>query len=332
MEKRRLGRSELEVSAVVFGAWAIGGWMWGGNDRAESVGAIRAAIDAGVTTIDTAPIYGQGLSEEIVGEAIRGLPRNEVQILTKCGLRWDAVAGEFFFESEGTDGRPVRAYRHAGYDSVIAECEASLRRLGTDYIDLLQVHWPDPTTPIAETMDALATLVHQDKVRAIGVSNFSVEQMREADEAVSLVSNQLPYSMVNRGIEDDLVPYCLEHGKSILAYSPLQRGLLTGKYAPGHVFAKGDHRAENEFFADESIRRVNAFLDEIRPIADGHRATLTQLVIAWTIAQPGITAALVGARDAAQARANAKGGTIKLGAAELAEIRERMMELEVVES
>jgi aryl-alcohol dehydrogenase-like predicted oxidoreductase len=329
MEKRRLGKSELEVSAVIFGAWAIGGWMWGGNDRAESVGAIRAAIDAGVTTIDTAPIYGQGLSEELVGEAIRHVPRDEVQILTKCGLRWDAVAGEFFFESEGADGRPVRTYRHASHDSVIAECEASLRRLGTDYIDLLQVHWPDPTTPISETMDALATLVHQDKVRAIGVSNFSVEQIREADEAVSLVSNQLPYSMVNRGIEADLVPYCREHGKSILAYSPLQRGLLTGKYAPGHVFAKGDHRAENEFFTDDNIRRVNAFLDEIRPIADGHRATLTQLVIAWTIAQPGITAALVGARDAAQARANAKGGTIKLGAAELTEIRERMAGMEL---
>jgi aryl-alcohol dehydrogenase-like predicted oxidoreductase len=330
MERRRLGRSEIEVSAVIFGAWAVGGWMWGGNDRAQSVAAIRAAIDAGVTTIDTAPIYGQGLSEEIVGEAIRHVPRHEVEVLTKCGLRWDVEVGEFFFESEGNDGRRVRTYRHAGYDSVIAECEASLRRLRTDYIDLLQVHWPDPTTPIHETMEALATLVNQEKVRAVGVSNFSVEQMREAERTVSLVSNQLPYSMVNRGIEADLVPYCREHGKSILAYSPLQRGLLTGKYEAGHVFAKGDHRAENEFFEPENVRRVNAFLDEIRPIANGHRATLTQLVIAWTIAQPGITAALVGARDAAQARANAKGGTIKLSAAELTEIRERLTGMELM--
>jgi aryl-alcohol dehydrogenase-like predicted oxidoreductase len=327
MEMRSIGGSEVKVTKVVFGAWAVGGWMWGGNDHQKSIEAIRASIDSGITSIDTAPVYGQGLSEQIVGEAIRGLPRDEIQILTKCGLRWDAEVGEFFFDSEGADGRTVKTYRYAGRDSVLAECEASLRRLGTDYIDLYQLHWPDPTTPIAETMDAFATLVNQGKVRAIGVSNFSADQMHEADQSVSIVSNQVPYSMVNRGIESELVPYCIEHGKGILAYSPLQRGLLTGKFAPGHVFAAGDHRADNEFFSGENIRRVNEFLDAIRPIADGHRATVSQLAIAWAASQPGITAALVGARDALQARANAVGGHIRLSDAEQAEIRSRLAEL-----
>ncbi|MGH8046467.1 MAG: aldo/keto reductase [Chthoniobacterales bacterium] len=324
MKKRKLGGSNVEITPVVFGAWAAGGWMWGGNERSDSVAAIRASIEAGVTSIDTAPIYGQGLSEEIVGEAIRDFPRAELQILTKCGLRWDIEAGEYFFESEGNDGRPVHTYRYAARDSVIAECEASLQRLGTDYLDLLQLHWPDPTTPIAETMEALATLVNQGKVRAVGVSNYSLAQMKEAEQTISLSSNQMPYSMVLREIESDLVPYCIEHGKGILAYSPLQRGVLTGKYKPGHRFNRGDHRVEHVFFKDANIERINAFLDSIRPIADAHGATLTQFVIAWTIAQPGITAALVGARDAEQAMANAKGGDIELSSDEISQINARL--------
>ncbi len=320
MEKRKLGGSDVEVSVVVFGAWAAGGWMWGGNERAKSVEAIRASIDAGATSIDTAPIYGQGRSEEIVGEAIRDVERADVQLLTKCGLRWDSEEGEFFFESEGNDGGTVRTYRYAAKDGVIAECEASLRRLGTDYLDLLQLHWPDPTTPIEETMDAFATLAEQGKIRAAGVSNYSAAQMRADEQRVSLASNQVPYSMVNRGIEAELVPHCVERHKGILAYSPLQRGLLTGKYQPGHAFGPGDHRGDNEFFTDENVRRADAFLDCLRPIADRNGATLAQLVIAWTIRQPGITAALVGARDGEQARANARGGGIELSAEDLAAI------------
>ncbi len=156
-QPRRLGKSDVHDSPVIFGAWAVGGWMLGGNEHSKSVEAIRASIDAGVTSIDTAPIYGQGFSEELVGEAIRGLKRHGLQLLTKCGLRWDTEKGEYFFQSEGNDGKPVRTYRYAARDSIIAECEASLRRLGTDYLDLLQLHWPDPTTPIDETMEAFAT-------------------------------------------------------------------------------------------------------------------------------------------------------------------------------
>ena len=324
MEMRQLDGSEVKVSRVVFGAWAIGGWMWGGAEHRDAVAAIRASVDAGVTTIDTAPVYGQGRSEEIVGEAIRGLDRSKLQILTKCGLRWDAEVGEFFFEIQGNDGRRVRTFRYAGHDSAIAECEASLRRLGTDYIDVLQLHWPDPTTPIHETMEAFATLVNQGKVRAVGVSNYSVAQMAEAELTVGIVSNQVPYSMVNRGIEADVIPYCLEHGKAVLAYSPLQRGLLTGKFSPDHTFAPTDHRGRNEYFTPENIRRVNGFLGTLRDLAEDHDATLAQLVIAWTLAQPGITAALVGARDAEQALANARGGEIQLDPAEVELINKRL--------
>lgn len=330
MEKRRVGRTDLEITPVVFGSWAAGGWLWGGNERSDSVAAIRASIEAGVTSIDTAPIYGQGLSEEIVGEAIRDFPREDVQILTKCGLRWDVEKGEYFFESEGNDGLPVRTYRYAARDSVIAECEASLRRLGVDWIDLMQLHWPDPTTPIHETMEALASLVSQGKVRAVGVSNYTVEQMREAERTISISSNQMPYSMVLRDIERDVVPYCVEHGKGVLAYSPLQRGVLTGKYRPGHEFSHGDHRSVHVFFREGNVERINGFLDSIRPIAEGHGATIAQLVIAWTIARPGITGALVGARNAQQATANAAAAHLRLSEAEIAQINERLDALNLV--
>lgn len=319
--------NELRVTPVVFGAWPIGGWMWGGADRRNAVDAVRASIDAGVTSIDTAPIYGQGLSEEIVGEAIHGLNRSELQILTKCGLRWDTERGEFFFESEGNDGRTVRTYRHAGHDSVIGECEASLRRLGTDYIDLYQVHWPDPTTPIHETMEALGTLADQGKVRAVGVSNFSVEQMREAEETLGIVSNQVGYSMVNRGIEKELIPYCSEQRRAILAYSPLQGGLLTGKFSPERKFEATDHRGQSAYYKPENIRRVNAFLETLRPIAEDHNATMAQIVIAWTLVQPGITAALVGARDSRQALANARAVDVHLDQAELDRIDANLADL-----
>ena len=156
MEYRKLGNSDLNISVVTFGAWAAGGWMWGGTDRSEAVNAIRTAFDSGITSIDTAPAYGQGRSEEIVGEAIKTLPRDKVQILTKYGLRWDTDKGEFYFKSVDNNGKPINLHKYASKESIIKECEESLRRLGTDYIDLYQIHWADPTTPIQETMEAVA--------------------------------------------------------------------------------------------------------------------------------------------------------------------------------
>ena len=324
MEYRRLGNSTLELSAICFGAWAAGGWMWGGTERIDAIKAIRIAHDLGVTSIDTAPIYGQGNSEEIVGKAIKGLRRDKVQILTKYGMRWDLAKGDFAFHSADTKGKEIDIYKYAGKESIIKECEDSLRRLGTDYIDLYQIHWPDSTTPIKETMEAVAKLIEQGKIRYAGVCNFNVEQLQEAQKYVNIVSNQVPYSMVMKDIEEDVVPYCLEHNTSILAYSPLERGLLTGKMKPGHSFAEGDHRAGLYFFTDENIKRTDAFLKKIQPLAQEKRATLAQLVLRWTIEQPGITIALAGARNEKQSVENAWALTIKLSAEELAFINDEL--------
>src|SRR5450432_2372320 len=263
MEYRKLGNTDIKLSAITFGAWAIGGWMWGGAEKKDALEAIAASYDHGVTSIDTAPIYGQGRSEEIVGEALRSLPRDKVQILTKFGMRWDERKGRLDLKSTDNAGHPIDIYRYSGKDSVIKECEDSLRRLGTDYIDLYQQHWPDPTTPIAETMEALTQLIKQGKIRAAGVCNFSADQMAEAEKAISLTSNQVPYSMVERTIEGDVIPYCIDHHKAVIAYSPLQRGLLTGKIKPDHVFAPGDHRPETSFFNQENIRRIDDFLERL---------------------------------------------------------------------
>ncbi|WP_312134593.1 aldo/keto reductase [Sphingobacterium sp.] len=317
MEYRKLGNSELSVSAITFGAWAAGGWMWGSTDRNDAIEAIRASYDLGVTSIDTAPIYGQGTSEEIVGEAIKGLPRDQVQLLTKFGMRWDSDQGDFAFHSKNNDGEAIEIYKYAGKDSVIYECEQSLKRLGTDYIDLYQIHWPDVTTPIDETFEAVSRLVEQGKVRYVGVCNYNAAQMAEAERTIPLVSNQIPFSMVNRAVEDETVPYCIQHGKSVLAYSPLERGLLTGKIHAGYTFQEGDHRASLPHFQPDFIEKANILLERIKPLADDKKVSLSQLVLRWTIERAGITVALAGARNAEQAVQNAKAIDLNLSADEL---------------
>lgn len=330
MEYRKIGQTDLELPVITFGAWAAGGWMWGRTERKEAVEAIRASYDLGVDAIDTAPVYGQGTSEEIVGEAITGIPRDKVKILTKYGMRWDLKKGDFAFKSKNNDGAEIDIYKYSGRDSIVRECEDSLRRLRTDYIDLYQIHWPDVTTPIEETMEAVAQLIRQGKVRYAGVCNYNTQQMKEAERYVPLASNQVPYSMVKRDIEEGVVPYCISAGKSILAYSPMERGLLTGKMHPGYQFQEGDHRAKLYFFTDENIRRTNAFLAKIKPLADEKGATLAQLVLRWTVNRPGITIALAGARNKEQAVANLKAGDLNLTAAEMKLIDEHLERLEIV--
>jgi len=327
MEYRTLSNTNLTLSAITFGAWAVGGWMWGSSNRVKAIEAIRASYDMGVTTIDTAPVYGQGLSEQIVGEALHGIPRDKVQILTKFGMVWDEPKGSLAFHSRDNNGNPLDIYLYAGKESVIKECEDSLRRLKTDYIDLLQIHWPDKTTPMSETFEAVSKLIEQGKVRYAGVCNFSAAQIEEAEQYLSLASVQIPYSMVNRDIEKETVPYCIKHHKSVLAYSPLERGLLTGKMKPDHQFEEGDHRANHPSFTPENIRRVNHFLEQIKPIADSKGITLSQLVLRWTLEQPGITIALVGARDATQAVQNAEAGEIILNPSELEIIQHHLQSL-----
>ena len=227
-------------------------------------------------TIDTAPIYGFGRSEEVVGRAIAGR-RDKVRILTKYGMRWGDGPGTYYFSGHDPLGQPIDVYRYAGKDAIIAECEASLRRLGTDYIDLYQQHWPDPGTAIEESMEALAILLQQGKIRAAGVSNFAPDLIERAREIVPIVSVQSPYSMVNLAIEDDVLPYAREHGLGVLAYSPLQRGLLTGKISLDYHFPSTDHRGTNPYFSRENRIAINEMLASIKPYADDLGATLDQL-------------------------------------------------------
>ena len=327
MEYRQLGCSDVTVSAVSFGAWAIGGWMWGGQDPDDAVAAIRTAVDAGVTTFDTAAVYGFGASEELVGKALCDVRREDVQVLTKYSLRWNTLEGSHPWESADAEGNKLTVVRNATKKGVIWECEQSLRRLQTEYIDLYQCHWRDTSTPVEETMEAVEKLIKDGKIRAAGVSNFTLDEIQAATACVPLASVQPPYSMINRGIEDDILPYCREHNIGILAYSPLQRGLLTGKITMDHTFNDGDHRPTTREFQPANRRRILDLLADIRPIAAAHGITLAQLAIAWTIHRPGITAALVGARNPHQAAENAAGGEIQLADDELAHINDRLAEL-----
>ncbi|WP_111706238.1 aldo/keto reductase [Lutibacter citreus] len=330
MKYRKLGNTDLKLSAVTFGSFAIGGWLWGGTEHNTAVEAIKASYDLGVTSIDTAPVYGMGISEKIVGEAIKDIPRDKVQILSKFGMRWDLAKGSLVFKSKDNSGKDVDIYKYAGKESIIKECEDSLKRLGTDYIDLYQLHWPDITTPIEETMEAVNLLIKQGKIRYAGVCNYNIEQLAEAEKYTNLVSNQVPYSMVLRDIEEKVVPYCIENGKGILAYSPLERGLLTGKMKPGYKFGEGDQRASMYFFKDENLRRTNEFLQKIKPIADAKGLTLGQLVILWTLEQPGISITLVGARNAQQAIQNAKATDASLTAEEIDIINRHLNQLVLI--
>lgn len=327
MEYRQLGQSQLKPSVIVFGAWAIGGAMWGDADEGDAIAAIRASMDAGVNAIDTAPVYGLGQSERLVAKAVAGR-RDKVLIFTKFGLRVDREEGEYHF-AMNFFGKPVKVYKNARKHRVLEEVETSLRDLNTDYIDLYQYHWRDNTTPLDETMEALDLLLKQGKIRVAGVSNFTVEEIEVCSRGGLLASNQPPYSMVNRDIEKDVLPFCRQNKIGVVVYSPLQRGLLTGKFKPDHKFGPEDHRAQQAFFKPENIRRVNSFLEGLRPIAEEHNASISQVVINWTIQQPGVTCALVGARDAKQAGENAVAGNFALSAAENSQINAMLDELKL---
>ena len=306
MLTRPIGASGIEASAIGLGTWAIGGWMWGGTDEGRSIKAIQCSIDEGVTLIDTAPAYGQGTAEEIVGKAIKGR-RDKVVLVTKCGLVWHTQKGEHFFDY---DGQPV--HRYLGKDAIIYEIEQSLKRLGTDYIDHYVTHWQDSTTPVAETMEALETLKTQGKIRSIGASNTSVEDIEAYVKAGQLDAIQEEYSMVKRDIEKTLLPVALKNNVSALSYSSLALGLLSGKMTPNRTFDGDDQRKDNPRFSSANRQKIKALMDEIEPIAESHNATLAQTIIAWTLQQKGITFSLCGARNADQARENAKAGRLRL--------------------
>jgi aryl-alcohol dehydrogenase-like predicted oxidoreductase len=326
MEYRVLGKSELKVPVVSFGAWAIGGWMWGGTDDAAAIRAIQRGIDEGMTLIDTAPTYGMGHSERIVGQAIRGR-RDELLIATKCGIRWDLEGEHEGMKTVTNEGKEVTLVRNLTPESIFFEVDQSLQRLGIDQIDLYQCHWPDPNTPIVETMGALLELQQQGKVRAIGVSNFTVEMMRECLSKSYIASDQPKYNALEREIEKDVLPFCAENQIGVLAYSPIAQGLMTGKVTPDRTFSEGDARADKPWFSVENRKRVLGMLEKIKLIANAHDATLAQVATRWVIDQPGITTAIVGARTEDQVVENAQAGSIALGPDELAAIRAAVEEL-----
>lgn len=309
---RSLGSTGPAASVIGLGTWAIGGDDWGGSDDALAISAIHASLDAGLTLIDTAPIYGFGHAEELLGRALSGR-RDQVVLATKCGLVWGRGQGQFFFPHPRGD-----VYRHLAPAAIRADLEASLRRLRTDFIDLYQTHWQDDTTPIADTMAELLRLRDEGKIRAIGVSNVTPDQL-DAYRAIGPVASvQEGYSMVDRAHETALVPRCAELGVGFIAYSPLAMGLLTGKITPDRAFAAGDVRGTSPRFARPVLEAVNAFLAQLAPLAAAHNVTLAQLVIAWTLARPGVTHALCGARDPRQAHENAAAARLVLPPDELA--------------
>jgi len=297
--------TQLRVSRVALGTWAMGGWMWGGTDERESVATIRAALEQGINLIDTAPVYGFGVSEEIVGRAIgaAGL-RSRAVIATKVGLEW----------------RDGKVYRNATRDRIMREIDESLRRLRTDHIDIYQVHWPDPLVPIEATAEAMRTLYDQGKIRAIGVSNFSVEQMERFRKVAPLHVLQPPYNLFERAIEAEILPYCRASNIATLGYGALCRGLLSGRMRADTTFEGDDLRRLDPKFQPPRYAQYLTAVGQLDQLAqDFYQRRVIQLAVRWMLDQ-GISVALWGARRPDQLQAALGVAGWSLGAATRARI------------
>jgi len=290
MRTRKLGWTGLNLSVIGLGTMAIGGgdWSygWGPQDDRKSIAAILRALDKGVNWIDTAPIYGCGHSEEIVGKAIKGLSSKPI-IATKCGLHCDK-AGDIFFR--------------LSRESIRSEVEASLRRLNIDVIDLYQIHWPNPDRDIEEAWDTIADLVKEGKVRYAGVSNFNIEQLKRIQSLHPVASLQPPYSMLERGIEDKMLDYCRENNMGVIVYTPMQQGLLSGKFTRERLqnLPAGDLRHRDPHFEEPQFSANLELAEALYPIAQKSGRTVAQLAIAWVLRRPEVTAAIVGTRRPSQ--------------------------------
>jgi aryl-alcohol dehydrogenase-like predicted oxidoreductase len=315
MQTRRLGNSDLNITPVGYGAWAIGGggWQfgWGVQDDSDSIAAIHRALELGVNWIDTAAVYGLGHSEEVVARALKTWSGAKPYIFTKCGMRWDAQGN-------------IQKILHA--DSISREVEDSLRRLAVDTIDLYQIHWPpDPDSPeLEEGWSILAALQRQGKVRWIGVSNFDVKQMRRAQSIAPITSLQPPYSLINRGVEEDILPYCLRENIGVIVYSPMASGLLTGAMTRERAarLPKNDWRSSDPEFREPKLSRNLALVERLREIAKRHGRSPGEVAIAWTLRNPAVTGAIVGARNARQADGVVRAGELLLSDKEVNEIED----------
>jgi len=308
---RTLGNSDLQLTSIGFGAWAIGGgnweFAWGPQDDNASIAAIQRALDLGVNWIDTAAIYGLGHSEEIVGRAVKSYTGSKPLVFTKCSMRWQ-------------EDRSI--YRSLKAASVAEELEGSLRRLGVETIDLYQIHWPDPEAEIEEGWEALARIQEEGKVRYIGVSNFSVEQMKRALKIAPITSLQPPYSLVNPAVEKEILPFCKAHNIGVINYSPMASGLLTGKMTAERIAAMPDDdwRRRAPQFKEPRLARNLKLVDLLREIGNAHHVQPGVVAIAWTLRNPAVTAAIVGARRADQVDGILPAATFRLSEDEAARI------------
>lgn len=312
MNTRPLGKDGPQLTEIGLGAWAIGGpwaWGWGDQDDTESIRTIHAALDAGVNWIDTAAVYGLGHGEVVVGRAIAG-KRKSVFVATKCGLIWD-------------DRGRVRNNNHP--QSIRRECENSLRRLQIEQIDLYQIHWPDPQVAVEDSWGEMTRLQEEGKVRFIGVSNFGVDLLEKCMAIHPVNSVQPPFNLAHRDVEKDLLPWCLDKGVGVIAYSPLQSGLLTGKFNRDFLqtLAADDWRRKqsHHMFKEPVFSRVLDLVDGLRPIAERYGKSVSQLAIAWVLMHPAVTAAIVGARKVEQAQHNAGGAGWKISPEDMAAIQ-----------
>jgi aryl-alcohol dehydrogenase-like predicted oxidoreductase len=313
MKTRKLGNSDLHITPVGYGAWAIGGsgWQfaWGSQDDNDSIAAIHRALELGVNWIDTAAVYGLGHSEEVVARALKSWPGPRPYVFTKCGLRWDA------------DGN-VRKVLNA--DSIRHEVEDSLRRLSVEVIDLYQIHWPpDPdSAELEEGWSTLASLQRQGKVRWIGVSNFTVQQLRRAQALASVTSLQPRYSLVHREVEDQVLPYCSRENIGVIVYSPMASGLLTGAMTRERAakLSKDDWRRTHPDFTEPNLSRNLALVEHLHQIARRHNRSTGEVAIAWTLHNAAVTGAIVGARNAQQAEGVMRAGELRLTNEDVSEI------------
>ena len=306
MQYTQLGERGLRVSRIAFGNWSAGG-DWGSVDRDAAIAAIRAAHDLGITLFDTARAYGFGAAEEVLGEALRPSirsARESIVIATKGGLR-----------NEG--GLPARDASPAG---LRRDLEASLRSLGTDYVDLYQVHWPDPATPIAETAEALDAFVGEGKVRYVGVSNYDAREMTAFQQVRPIDTLQPPYHLFRRDIEASILPFAQEHGIGVLVYGPMAHGLLSGRMTETTTFAPDDWRSKSDMFTGEAFKRNLAIVRRLEAFAAERSVTVAQLAIAWTLANPAVDVAIVGARNPEQIRQTAPAADFRLTPDDLAQI------------
>jgi aryl-alcohol dehydrogenase-like predicted oxidoreductase len=315
LPKRSLGSSGLEITTVGFGSWAIGGgdWAygWGPQDDNQSVATMRHAVELGINWIDTAAIYGLGHSEEVVGRLLRELPQSQrPYIFTKCGMA---------FEKD----RMAEPQRTLKPDSIRRECEASLRRLGVERIDLYQFHWPDNTgTPVEDSWAAMVKLVEEGKVRAAGVSNFDVNLLDRCEKIRHVDSLQPPFSLINRSVAANEIPWCANHHTGVICYSPMQSGLLTDSFSRERVsnLAQDDWRRRSSHFKEPDLSRNIALRDALKPIAKRQNTSVSSVAIAWTLAWPGVTGAIVGARTPGQVDGWIGASSLKLTDADLEEI------------